>query len=222
MGKIYLTADPHYHHANIIKYCNRPFGTYHQMDEALIKNHNSVVSNDDTVFFLGDFTLSRNKDVIEDYLSRLNGHKHLILGNHDEARPFTYVGCGFESVHTSYPLPEHNLIMVHDPSLSDACKALGYDKILCGHVHNLFEFHNGVLNVGVDIHDYKPISLERALEYFNVFFPEEEGNTDVHTEHCCVKHGCKYRDDECTVVNRVKSQSFPCEDCDSEEYFDGQ
>jgi len=43
---------------------------------------------------------------------------------------------------------------------------------------------------------------------------------DVHTEHCCKKHGCKYSfgdvesEAECTVVNGEKSQSFPCETCE--------
>lgn len=41
---------------------------------------------------------------------------------------------------------------------------------------------------------------------------------DVHTEHCCKKHGCKYTltltpPDSCTVVSGEKEQSFPCEDC---------
>lgn len=41
---------------------------------------------------------------------------------------------------------------------------------------------------------------------------------DVHTEHCCAKHGCKYgEDDVCTVVRKVDPlpQSFPCEECGS-------
>lgn len=38
--------------------------------------------------------------------------------------------------------------------------------------------------------------------------------TDVHTEHCCKIHGCKYGDKDCTVVNELKIQSFPCESCD--------
>jgi len=41
---------------------------------------------------------------------------------------------------------------------------------------------------------------------------------DVHTEHCCAIHGCKYgKDEECTVVIEAKKQnyvqSYPCESC---------
>jgi hypothetical protein len=38
---------------------------------------------------------------------------------------------------------------------------------------------------------------------------------DVHTEHCCLQHGCKYgKDDICTVVTRKAPQSYPCEMCE--------
>lgn len=39
---------------------------------------------------------------------------------------------------------------------------------------------------------------------------------DVHTEHCCIKHGCKYDVPNCTVVTGQKKQSFPCETCEWE------
>lgn len=40
---------------------------------------------------------------------------------------------------------------------------------------------------------------------------------DVHTEHCCIAHGCKYMDKKCTVTTRKKPQSGRCYDC----YEDG-
>lgn len=61
----------------------------------------------------------------------------------------------------------------------------------------------------------------------NLFFPptDEEmataraGNDrDVHTEHCCVIHGCKYSNDDCTVASEEKIQSFPCETCEMERH----
>lgn len=45
--------------------------------------------------------------------------------------------------------------------------------------------------------------------------------TDVHTEHCCIRHGCKYGDDDCTVESGLKPQSFRCEQCDWELAKDG-
>lgn len=44
------------------------------------------------------------------------------------------------------------------------------------------------------------------------------GDLDVHTEHCCKRHGCKYGVAiTCTVYLGPKEQSFPCEVCDEEE-----
>ncbi len=45
--------------------------------------------------------------------------------------------------------------------------------------------------------------------------PEAEKN--VHTEHCCVIHGCKYGDTDCPVERKIQRQSFQCEEC----YWDG-
>lgn len=41
----------------------------------------------------------------------------------------------------------------------------------------------------------------------------DDQEKDVHTEHCCVIHGCKYRDDDCPVETEKLIQSFPCESC---------
>ncbi len=80
--KIFFTSDTHFGHANIIKYCNRPFESVNQMDEVLINNWNSVVRPDDEVYHLGDFSFADPKK----YVYRLNGKIHLIKGNHDYRR----------------------------------------------------------------------------------------------------------------------------------------
>ncbi len=38
---------------------------------------------------------------------------------------------------------------------------------------------------------------------------------DVHTEHCCAFHGCKYGNSQkdCTVEEGKLTQSYPCETC---------
>lgn len=41
-------------------------------------------------------------------------------------------------------------------------------------------------------------------------------NKCVHTEHCCVFHGCKYGDEDCPVYLGLKKQSYPCEFCNEE------
>lgn len=39
---------------------------------------------------------------------------------------------------------------------------------------------------------------------------------DIHTEHCCIVHGCKYGEEDCTVMQKKQPQSHRCELCDEE------
>ena len=64
--KIFITADLHLGHANIIRYCGRPYRDVNEMNEDLIRRWNSVVSDNDRVFFLGDFALG---DIEKKYCS---------------------------------------------------------------------------------------------------------------------------------------------------------
>ena len=78
---IYLTADLHFGHENIIKYCNRPFNDVHEMNNTLINNWNSIVNEDDLIFCLGDFSFRE----ADRYAKYLNGEIILIRGNHDRS-----------------------------------------------------------------------------------------------------------------------------------------
>lgn len=81
MGEIYITSDTHFSHANIIHYCDRPFETVREMDDALIEKWNSVVTPNDTVWHLGDVFWHHGE--AHRIAPRLNGSKFLIKGNHD-------------------------------------------------------------------------------------------------------------------------------------------
>ena len=79
---VYFTSDTHFNHANILKFCNRPFLDVNDMNEKLVDNWNKVVSDTSTVFHLGDFAFG-GFPVWEEIRSRLKGHIYLIKGNHD-------------------------------------------------------------------------------------------------------------------------------------------
>ncbi|MDI6814005.1 MAG: hypothetical protein QMD10_10760, partial [Desulfitobacteriaceae bacterium] len=76
--RVHFTADQHFGHANIIKHCNRPFGTVTEMDEYLLEQWNSCVDENDTIYILGDLFF-RNVVSADAYLNRLHGKKHLII-----------------------------------------------------------------------------------------------------------------------------------------------
>jgi len=86
MSNIFLIADTHFSHANILdfkgkdgKAC-RPFSSVEEMDETMIENWNKVVGDRDKVYHLGDVAIHKRG---LDALKRLNGTKILVKGNHD-------------------------------------------------------------------------------------------------------------------------------------------
>lgn len=83
MGKVFYISDLHFGHKNILAYDNRPFKTVEEHDEELLCRWNNKVSIDDDVWILGDISWYNATKTIEIF-KRLNGTKHLCIGNHDK------------------------------------------------------------------------------------------------------------------------------------------
>lgn len=80
----FFTADTHLGHANIIKYCDRPFQTVEQMDDTIINNINEVVKANDRLYHVGDFSYRGGAKAIPAYRRRINCKNVFIVpGNHD-------------------------------------------------------------------------------------------------------------------------------------------
>lgn len=89
---------------------------YH--DKWLVEQWNSVVSPEDTVYFLGDLTLKDSRSFIKECSEKLNGHKILIRGNHDCGKKSAYAEANWEYGHRSaYTLEENGvkIVMSHEP-----------------------------------------------------------------------------------------------------------
>lgn len=82
MPNIWVTADQHYFHDNIIKYQNRPFANVQEMNSQMVKLHNAVVDDNDIVYNIGDFSLGSYKETVE-LIAKLNGNQVFIAGDHD-------------------------------------------------------------------------------------------------------------------------------------------
>lgn len=166
----FFTGDQHYFHKNIIlpTYCNRPYRSESQMRQDITHRHNVAVSPKDEVYHMGDFAMcgTAQWEKVAGIVSKLNGIHHLILGNHDYLKPFTYIRAGFTSVHTSFWIDIDGVryVMVHDPSVY--CMMPGNCVLLCGHVHTLFKTikDERILNVGVDVNDFNPLSFDQVKE----------------------------------------------------------
>jgi calcineurin-like phosphoesterase family protein len=138
-GKLYFTSDPHYNHANIIKYCKRPFTDVEEMNYRLILNWNSLISHDDKVFILGDFAYGDKMDLTR-ILNQLSGQKYLIKGNHDRDNcipnfKFVEVFEGYKTMYVKDPDGHREITLCHFPMMSWQSSHKGSWN-LHGHWHN--------------------------------------------------------------------------------------
>jgi calcineurin-like phosphoesterase family protein len=173
---VYFTADLHFRHKNIMRYCHRDIFNrdIRVMNNGLIANWNKVVSNYDTVYHLGDFCSTDDSDLYAKYMHRVNGRVVFLRGNHDDglqhADYFIYRKIGGMKIFMRHWPPwEHpqKRKLIHSFDIP-----LDVDLILCGHVHNKWksrEHYVGqrripVINVGTDLWGYKPISLNDIRE----------------------------------------------------------
>jgi calcineurin-like phosphoesterase family protein len=83
---LFFISDFHVGHTNVIRFDNRPFRDVNEMNETLIKNWNSVVGDDDTVFYLGDLSMRCHPSTVKWFVEQLNGKIHFFMGNHDHYR----------------------------------------------------------------------------------------------------------------------------------------
>lgn len=174
---MWFSSDPHFFHENIIRFCHRPFHTVSEMNEALVENHNALVKPSDHWYCLGDVTMLRdNQGRGLNILRRMNGHKRLILGNHDHYAMKHYLEH-FEKVMAMnmFDGMRFTHIPIHPNSMG------GAKANIHGHTHNgttqnglVVEFPavlhvdkqtqklvvKPYVNISVEVTDYKPVNLE--------------------------------------------------------------
>lgn len=161
MSNVFLISDTHFGHKNIVTFLRadgtklRPFDTVEEMDEILVANWNSVVKPEDRIYHLGDVAINRRCLSI---LSRCNGRKKLIRGNHDLFKLNDYTPY-FDDLYGVYVLAD--MILSHIP-LHTECMTHRFGTNVHGHLHaNVLDspYH---LNVCVEHTNYTPISLEEV------------------------------------------------------------
>ena len=162
---IYVTADTHYYHTNIIRHCNRPFLNVEEMNNTMIKNHNKIVKKLDEIIFLGDFCFYLNPAQVSELCSRLNGKKYLITGNHDKNWLKKYRKSDFNDFIwiKDYHVLKYNgqfYVLSHYPMLNWEGRCHGSTQ-LYGHIHNnpIEYVVENSYNVGVDVNNFTPMLL---------------------------------------------------------------
>lgn len=159
---ILFTSDTHFYHKNVILYCNRPFNSIDEMNEALIENWNRRVSPSDTIYHLGDFAFAKpNK--IEGILQRLNGKKVLIMGNHDRCMRDLHSYFEYVTNYHELRVDDKMFVLSHYP-FARWNKGHHGSFMLHGHEHGSYKTYGRILDVGVDNCNYAPITLDEVVD----------------------------------------------------------
>lgn len=169
---VYLSADLHLGHEAIIRLCKRPFSSVPDMNRTIIQNINSRVHKGDVLYLCGDLTHRIPVEEANELISRLNGDKVLIRGNHDKGydpalfreifdfTQFSFAGVRFAAMH--YPMVEwpgsfRGSVHVH------------------GHQHNGPEYNVEQRNagirrydVGLDANGFFPVSAHEILQFMGI------------------------------------------------------
>jgi calcineurin-like phosphoesterase family protein len=169
-------SDPHFGHANIIEYAQRPYHSVSEMDAALITNYNEIVDDNDVVVWLGDaFLCSREKSL--EIMSRLKGRKILIRGNHDRGAS-AMLSLGFDIVadKMSVQIAGRTCTLCHYPyagadrhgKLVERAEYLPERKkgeyLIHGHTHSRKMVDGHMLHVGIDAWNWRPVTYDRVAE----------------------------------------------------------
>lgn len=178
---IYFTSDLHLNHDREFIYKARGYDSIKEHDETIIKNWNEMISDDDLVFILGDVIMGQDLKYGLSLLSRLNGNKRIIRGNHDTnhkvegyiaeslANPKSSIQfTGLESMTFKYG--KKTFYLSHYPALVEnkEVKKKIWEKVinLHGHTHQKEKFDFSLYQnycVGLDAHNNRPVSIETII-----------------------------------------------------------
>lgn len=173
---IYLTSDLHLYHKSFI-YEPRGFHSAEEMNAAIEKNWNEIVTDDDDVYILGDLIFKGENNTLSDAMAivgRLKGKKHLILGNHDGSMKIDFYKKERSIVEIEGAkylwYKGHQYYLSHFPSITvdvEVEKPKDWLINFFGHTHKKEKFYNGLpfmYNVSLDAHNNRPVSIDEAIK----------------------------------------------------------
>lgn len=157
--KVFFTADTHFGHERTLQLSKRPFDTVLEMDTAIIDSWHNLITPADTVYHLGDFG---NPEMIHS----LDGNILFLPGNYDDSMIISILASSCTLIKSNIRIEAGGLTfrLIHEP---DEVRGVTGSFFLFAHIHKLQMVKRNGLNVGVDCHDFCPISLETVLFYRN-------------------------------------------------------
>ena len=176
MSKTYFSADLHFGHRNIIKYCKRPFNDEVHMDKVMIGQWNRTVGPDDTVYVLGDFTMLRDSGFKEacEIIDQLNGNIILIWGNHDHKKLWGKLQAKYPNKitlagdHLEIRVGDNDFTLSHYSHQVWNRSHFGAMHLF-GHTHGTLEGIGKSMDCGVDskykhFNNWSPFSVDEIVE----------------------------------------------------------
>lgn len=164
MSEIYIISDTHFSHANFLTFKKtdgspvRQFSCIEEMDEHMVERWNSVVTDSDIVYHLGDVYFGDGHK----HLPRLKGRKRLILGNHDNALDQN-LHKNFQKVIVWRKFSEYNCVLTHVPVHESALFTVKYN--LHGHIHWNSSPTPLHINCSVEVQNYTPKHISTLVPY---------------------------------------------------------
>ena len=158
---LFFTADTHFGDHRTINIHRRPFASVSEMDAALVAGWNAIVAMDDEVWHLGD--MARRSAEVAPLLARLNGRKHLVRGNNDEAATGAAAGWASVQDYAEMTVDGTLLVVCHYPFRSwngQHRRSIN----LHGHSHGKLKPLPRQYDVGVDARDFRPVTLAALLD----------------------------------------------------------
>jgi calcineurin-like phosphoesterase family protein len=156
---VFFTADTHFGHGGALGRFRRPFASVADMDEALIARWNETVGAGDEVWHLGDFAYRVKPQRMAELLARLHGAKHLVPGNNDGGDTLAFPGWASVQPYVELVLDGVPLVLCHYPFRTWNGMYKGAWN-LHGHSHGALAGLTRQVDVGVDVWDYRPVTLE--------------------------------------------------------------
>ncbi len=161
--KFWFSADHHFDHANIIKFCKRPFKNVEEMNNELIERHNLLVGKEDIVVIGGDFSFANKEKTFKEFIANMNGKFIFLNGSHD--RWLGKTGKGFHEIWKK-KIGNYYIVVCHY-AMASWPRSHFNSYHLYGHHHGNLSFPNKSMDIGVDTNHYFPYSLEEVINIIN-------------------------------------------------------
>jgi calcineurin-like phosphoesterase family protein len=158
---LFFTSDTHFSDPRVLAIDRRPFASLAEHDEELIAAWNARVGPRDEVWHLGDFSLPRARKAAE-LLARLNGTKHLVIGNNDDAATIGAPGWASTQHYAEMTVDGRLFVLCHYPFRT--WNRIGRQSVdLHGHSHGKLKPMPRQFDVGVDARGLRPVTLDEIV-----------------------------------------------------------